>query len=217
MERVSPTRMELLAKKAQIALAEQGEELLKEKQNALAQELMKIVEVVLRASDRLEEIAAQASEALAEAEALDGAEVVRSASFAARVEVPVEVRGEMVMGVGVPAVDPASFSRPIWARGYGLAGTSSRIDQAAHLFEEEVELIVEFATLETRLRKLAEEIQKTMRRVNALENVLLPRLRAERRYIEMVLEEREREDRFRLRRVKQVIARKKAAESKETK
>lgn len=209
MERqVSPTRMALLAIKAQAALAEQGEDLLKQKRTALARELMQVVEAALRASDRVEQVAGEAAESLALAEALDGPEAVRSASFAAKSEVPVEVATESVMGVRVPKVAGEPHSRTLLGRGYSLIGTSSRIDKAAELFEEEVSLILELAAKEMRLRKLAEEIQKTNRRVNALDYILIPRLRAQRRYIEMVLEEREREDLFRLKRVKQALAKK---------
>ena len=218
MERqVSPTRMALLATKAQIGLAEQGEDLLKQKRNALAKEFMQIVDEVLEASDRVEKVAGEAAEALAIAEALDGREVVRSASFAAKSEVAVEVSTESVMGVRVPKVAGEAHSRSLMERGYGLVGTSSRIDLAAELFEEEVSLILELAATEMRLRRLAEEIQKATRRVNALDNILIPRLRAQRRYIEMVLEEREREDLFRLKRVKQALARKAAARMQEAK
>ncbi len=209
MERqVSPTRMALLGTKTQIALAEQGEDLLRQKRNALAKEFMQIVDEVLAASDRVEKVAGEAAEALAIAEAMDGREAVRSASFAAKSEVPVEVSTELVMGVRVPKVAGEVYSRSLMERGYSLTGTSSRIDLAAELFEEEVSLILELASTEMRLRRLAEEIQKTTRRVNALDNILIPRLRAQRRYIEMVLEEREREDLFRLKRVKQALARK---------
>jgi V/A-type H+-transporting ATPase subunit D len=169
------------------------------------------VDEVLKASDRVEKVAGEAVEALADAEALDGREAVRSASFAAKSEVPVEVSTESVMGVRVPRVAGEAHSRSLLERGYGLVGTSSRIDLAAGLFEEEVSLILELASTEMRLRKLAEEIQKTTRRVNALDNILIPRLLAQRRYIEMVLEEREREDLFRLKRVKQALTKKAAA------
>jgi V/A-type H+-transporting ATPase subunit D len=70
-----------------------------------------------------------------------------------------------------------------------------------------IDLVIQLAESEMRLRRLAEEIGRTTRRVNALDNVLIPRLEAQRNYIEMVLDEREREDLFRLKRVKQKIAR----------
>lgn len=207
MEHVNPTRMELLAKRAQIALAEQGRELLKEKRNALWKELMRTADVVMRESGELDAVAGAARRALAWAEALDGREAVQSAAFAARRELSIEVAGVNVMGVPVPVIERKKIARSSVQRGYSLATTSSRIDEAAAHFENELELVIELAASEMRLRRLAEEIRKTTIRVNALEIVLLPRLKAERDAIERVLEEREREDLFRLKRVKEKLAR----------
>jgi len=212
MENVSPTRMELLAVKGQITLAEQGRDLLKEKRNALMKEFMKIADTVMRSNDELEQAAADASRALARAEALDGPEAVRSAAFAAQRELLLSVEGAFVMGVPVPVIkQKESASRAVIDRGYGLVGTSARIDEVANRFEEEVDLLIELASSELRLRRLVEEIRKTSRRVNALENILIPRLYSRQAYIEMVLEERAREDLFRLKTVKRAMVRKRAA------
>lgn len=209
MEQVNPTRMELLAKRSQIALASQGRDLLKEKRNALWKELMKTADVVMRGSNELEQVAGEARRALARAEAFDGREGVQSAAFAARREVSIEVTGVNVMGVPVPVIERKRIGRSNAQRGYSLASTSHRIDTAAARFEDELELVIELAASEMRLRRLAEEIRKTTIRLNALEMVLIPRLEAQRAYIESVLEEREREDTFRLKRVKAALARKK--------
>ncbi len=210
MENVSPTRMELLAVKAQIGLAEQGRDLLKEKRNALMKEFMKIVETVMTGSDDLEQSAMDARRALARAEALDGPEAVQSAAFAAQGELTLSVEGAFVMGVPVPVIEKKSASRALIDRGYSLSGTSARIDETADKFEEEVDLLIELAASELRLRRLADEIRKTSRRVNALENILIPRLHSRKSYIEMVLEERAREDLFRLKTVKRAILKKRS-------
>lgn len=202
MKALNPTRMELLAKRAQIALAEQGRDLLKEKRNALWQELMKTADSVLRESGQVEQAAGEARRALAQAEALDGREVVQSAAFAAHRPLSIQVSSASVMGVRVPDIERARLTRASVQRGYSLTGTSSRIDAAAERFENELELVIELAAGELRLRRLAAEIRKTTVRVNALETILLPRLRAERAAIERVLDEREREDTFRLKRLK---------------
>ncbi len=208
MENVSPTRMELLAVKGQIALAEQGRDLLKEKRNALMKEFMKIADSVMKDSDELDQVAMDARRSLARAEALDGPEVVHSAAFAAQGELTLSVEGAFVMGVPVPVIEKKSASRALIDRGYSLSGTSVRIDEAAERFEEEVDLLIELAASELRLRRLAEEIRKTSRRVNALEHILIPRLHSRKSYIEMVLEERAREDLFRLKTVKRAMLRK---------
>ncbi|MBI4671002.1 MAG: V-type ATP synthase subunit D [Chloroflexi bacterium] len=208
MEQVNPTRMELLAKRAQIALAQQGRDLLQEKRDALWRELMKTADVVMRESSEVEAVSSQARHALAQAEALDGREVVHAAGFAAGRQVSIEVTSVNVMGVHVPRIERKPLVRSNVQRGYSLASTSARIDAAAARFEEELELIVELAASEMRLRRLAEEIRKTTTRVNALDLILLPRLEGQRVYIERALDEREREDTFRLKRVKAALARK---------
>jgi V/A-type H+-transporting ATPase subunit D len=202
MEQVRATRAELLAKKKQIVLAYQGRDLLKEKRNALLQEFMRTAEQVMRGSDELERNVGESAAALALAEALDGPEAVRSAAFAARAQVTLEVTGVNVMGVPVPLIETKSVARSPLDRGYGLSSVSGRIDAAAQAFETQLDLIIELAASEMRLRRLAEEIGRTTRRVNAMDNVLIPRLEAQRDYIHIVLEEREREDLFRLKRVK---------------
>ncbi len=212
MENVSPTRMELLAIKGQIGLAEQGRDLLKEKRNALLKEFMKIADAIMRSSDELEQAATEAQRALARAEALDGPEAVRSAAFAAQSELSLSVEGAFVMGVPVPVIEPKSAARVVIDRGYSLSGTSARIDAVADRFEEEIDVLVELAASELRLKRLAEEIRKTSRRVNALENNLIPRLQSRRVYIETILEERTREDIFRLKHVKRTLVKKRALE-----
>jgi V/A-type H+-transporting ATPase subunit D len=204
-EQVSATRTELLVKREQIALAEQGRDLLKEKRNALMKELMRVADTVLRGSDVLERVASDARYALARAQAIDGPEAVQSAAFATQGEVTLEIEGTYVMGVPVPLIEPRPVARDVLERGYSPTGASGRIDEAAARFEEEVELIIELAAREARLRRLADEVQRTSRRVNALEHILIPRLKVQRDRIQMALEEREREDHFRLKRVKQKL------------
>jgi len=209
---IAPTRMELLAHKLQIALATQGRDILKEKRHALMQEFMKIAEHVLVRSDALAHAAAEARSALARAAALDGDEAVRSASFAAGGEVSLTVEGSSVMGVQVPVIEHTTVARSLLDRGYSLLGTSARIDQAAERFEAELNLVLELAASEMRLHRLLQALQSTSRRVNALEHRLIPRLVAERDAIQATLAEREREDTFRLKRLKQTLQRKKTGE-----
>src|SRR3970282_1372012 len=99
MRTVSTTRMELLAKKAQIALAMQGRELLEEKRTALMRELMRVAERVMASSDVRQQSAAEARRALARAEAVAGTEAVRSAAMATRGELALE--GRAAKGVRV--------------------------------------------------------------------------------------------------------------------
>jgi V/A-type H+-transporting ATPase subunit D len=197
--------MELLAKRAQIALAAQGRDLLKQKRAALREELAKSIDIALEESSELDRLAARAWRALGQAEAFDGPQAVESAGFAARRNVSIQVTGTNVMGVPVPEIERKRLVRAAFHRGYSLASTSGRIDAAASAFEEELELLIDVAVSEMRLRRLLEEIRKTSIRINSLEVIILPRLQAESAYIETVLDEREREDLFRLKRVKKAL------------
>lgn len=207
MEHTGATRAELLVTQRQIALARQGRALLQEKRNALLQQLLRTAAQVLRSGAELERSAGESRLALALAETLDGPEAVRSAALAARGQVTLEVTGANVVGVPVPVIERKSVVRGPLDRGYSLPGVSGRIDAAAEAFEAQVDLIIALAASEMRLRRLAEEIGRTTRRVNALDNVLIPRLVARRAQIQMVLEEQERQDLFRLKRVKLKLTR----------
>jgi V/A-type H+-transporting ATPase subunit D len=87
-------------------------------------------------------------------------------------------------------------------RGYGVIGTSTYIDEATRAFEDLVETLVQAAEIETTMKKLLDEIEKTKRRVNALEFRVIPELQEAEDFIELRLEEMERESTFRLKRIK---------------
>jgi V/A-type H+-transporting ATPase subunit D len=207
---VSATRMELLAHRAQIKLARQGLDLLEQKRTALMKEFMRTADVVMEHSDVLQRAAAEARQSLARAETVAGTEAVLSAAMASRTDLPIEVTTANVMGVKVPHIEQKSVSRPLLGRGYSIVGTSITIDEAASAFEIEVDAIIQLAESELRLLRLASEIQRTSRRLNALDHLLIPRLESERDYIQMTLAERERSDHFRLKLVKRGLERKTA-------
>jgi V/A-type H+-transporting ATPase subunit D len=208
MGQVSVTRMELLAKKVQIALAVQGHDLLEQKRTALMREFMRVADRVLEGSDVLQRAAAEARQALLRAEGQAGREAVRSAALATRGELALEVQTANVMGASVPVIEQKRVARSVLGRGYAPVGVSVTVDEAAAAFESEVDSLIELAESELRLRRLSTEIQRTSRQVNALDHVLIPRLKAELNTIQMALDERERADHFRLKRVKQVLQRK---------
>lgn len=205
MRKVSTTRMELLARKAQIALAGQARELLEKKRAALMQELLREADAVMERSDVLQQAAADAHRALARAEATAGPEVVRSAALAARAKLSLRVKTANVMGIKVPHIEQKSVSHSMLGRGYSVTGTSITIDEAASAFEAEVDAIIQLAESELRLTRLAAEIQQTSRRLNALDYLLIPNLEAERDYIKVALDERERSEHFRLKLTKRLL------------
>jgi len=208
MKKIFVTRMELLAQKAQIVLAKQGRELLEQKRTALMKEFLRIADTVMKHSAALQQASVNACQALARAEAIAGIEAVQSASLISRAEHPLQVTSVSVMGVKVPHIEQKRVARPALGRGYLIVGTSITIDEAASAFEAEVESIIRLAKSELRLTRLATEIQRTSRRLNALDHLLIPRLVSERGFIQMALDECERSDHFRFKLTKRILERK---------
>jgi len=213
LEEVRPTRSELLERRGQIKLAEQGMDLLKQKRDALLIEFMGVMDETLRLSEALQKAVSEAQYSLAVAKAVDGTVALRSAGMATKGDVVVEMSGTRIMGVPVPVVTKGeSPIRSSFTRGYSVTGISSRVDETADKFERILDVIIEYADIETRLKRLGDEIQKTNRRVNALEQVTIPQLREQVTYIRQTLDERAREDLFRLKKVKKKIERAKASQ-----
>jgi V/A-type H+/Na+-transporting ATPase subunit D len=202
VERVSATRSELLVRRAQIGLAVGGRDLLKEKRTALMREFDRLSRNAVAAMKDLEERSRTARSSLSETVALDGPEAVGSAALAARGEIGVGLATKSVAGVRIVELEHDPVGRARTDRGYSLAATTPRIDGVAEGFEAVLEGLLDFVAVELSLRRLAEEITRTTRRVNALEHVVIPRLEAEKDYISMVLDERELENRVRLMRAK---------------
>jgi V/A-type H+/Na+-transporting ATPase subunit D len=210
MRNVSYTRMELIARKTQIALAVQGRDLLEQKRTELMREFLRIADTVMERSRTLQQAASDARLALARAEAVAGVQAVASAALASRAELPLEVTTMNLMGVKVPHIEQKRVSRSVLGRGYAITGTSTLVDETAAAFEAEVQAILELAESELRLTRLAGEIQRTSRRLNALDHLLIPRLEEERDAIQATLDEHERSDHFRMKLVKHILERRRA-------
>ncbi|UCE00031.1 MAG: V-type ATP synthase subunit D [Chloroflexota bacterium] len=208
MAKIATTRMELLARRSLLELAWQGYDLLERKRAALMQEMMRVVDTVMADADALQQAADNARFALARAEAVAGKEAIRSAALVTRQELPLQVESVNVMGVKVPRIEQRRISRSMLERGYSITGTSLTLDETATAFEAEIDAIIKMAESELRLKRLVSEIQLTMRRINALKHLLIPRLESERNYIQTVLDERERSDHFRLKMAKRLRERK---------
>jgi V/A-type H+-transporting ATPase subunit D len=207
--------MELIKKRAQIKLAEQGRDLLREKMDALIQEFFHIMVSVSKSREELEIAAVAAQRSLCVAEAVDDLVALKSASFATKRALTLDIRGKNIMGVPVPLVERKTVSKSVLERGYSMIGTSGRIDEAAERYETELDLIIGLAETETSLRRLGDEIQNNRRRVNALEQVLIPELKRQAKYIKITIGEREREDLYRLKKVKKILEQK-AKKKKQT-
>lgn len=208
-EFVSPTRMNLLQRRNQLKVAQQGVDLLKRKRDALVADFFKIVRESLVARERLTAAAREAYVFLSLAKAIEGRHALESAAMAERREVLVDIEVRNVWGTKIPEVSVRELRRPLLERGQNPVATSARTIESTDRFEEMLAAILQVAATEIKLKKIGEEIKKTTRRVNALEQVVVPRIRAEIRFIAAVLEQRAREDVFRLKRIKQKLEAKK--------
>jgi V/A-type H+-transporting ATPase subunit D len=201
-EQISPTRMNLLQRKAQAKMAREGAELLRSKRDALMQEFMELLKPLLAERRQLGEATRRAFQSLLMTKAIDGEQVINSVGLATAREATVEVKQEKIWGIGIPDLKADTFVRGPEERGYAVTQTSARVDETAEAFEEILDAVVRMAPTEVKLKRLGEEVRKTTRRVNALEEMIIPRYQQQITYIKRSLEEREREDLFRLKRIK---------------
>jgi V/A-type H+-transporting ATPase subunit D len=202
MEQVSATRTEMLTRRAQIRLAEQGAELLRSKRDALVREFLAELRRFVEARQAMRRSVLEAVQALMQTLAVDGQEAVKSAALVSRRAVTLEVTPQNFWGTKVYDMTSDYTVRQATERGYGAAATSARLEETAEGFEQAVSDILHLAPMDLKLRALAEDMRKTSRRVNALEQRLLPQLQDQVRMIQNALDQREREDLFRLKRLK---------------
>ncbi len=199
---IKPTRSELINLKRKIQLSERGYKILKMKRDGLILEFFKIL---ANAKDTKGELLARhqrAVEMMALANTVEGAIGVKSAAFSVK-EVPeITLKSKNIMGVIVPQIESSKVKKSLVDRGYGILGTSTVIDETASAFEDLVESIIQSAEIETTMKRLLDEIEKTKRRVNALEYKVIPELTGARDFIKMRLDEMEREELFRMKRIK---------------
>jgi len=205
IEGINPTRMELLKLKEREKLAVKGHSLLKEKRNALIMEFFNILERVKGSRENVIEKLQEAYQDLTAAQVTMGDLAVRKAAMSVTESVDVDIDSRSVMGVVVPVIDSQTQERTIVERGYGFMDTSVKLDEAAKKFEESIQLIIELGEIEKTIMLLAGEIESTKRRVNALEHIIIPRLENTVKYIEMRLEEMERENFVRLKMIKKTM------------
>jgi len=202
MPNVKPTRSELIKLERKIKLATSGHSLLKRKRDGLIKEFFAVLEEAKKSKSEISDNYDKAQNSINLARATDGTIAVKSASQAMKTKAEIEVKTRNVMGVVVPAIQSDHKVHAFHERGYGILGTSAFIDDAAECYEILLGNIITAAEIENTLRKLLFEIDKTKRRVNALEFKVIPELKKDARFIRLRLEEREREDVFRLKRMK---------------
>jgi len=201
-DNIAPTRSNLLQRRDQLRLAVRGADLLKRKRDALIAEFFELVKVSLDARRALNESSKEAYFSLFLAKAWDGPEAVESLSLAAAQGVEIDIKVENLFGVKVPAVQPPEFSREL---PFSPVGAGAQTLSAAQQFRALTEALVRVAATETRLRRIGEEIKSTNRRVNALEQLVIPGVQSEIRTIRSVLDQRALEEVTTLKKIKAKI------------
>ena len=169
--------------------------------------ILEFFNVLKQAKDTKKDLVASYTAALQKinvARAIDGDLAIKSISLALKSLPIVEVATKNIMGVKVPKISFNEFKKSIFERGYGITSATSKIDEAAMAYEIVVEKVVATAEIELTLKKLLREIEKTKRKVNALELLTIPQLDGAAKYIRLRLEEMERENFSRLKRMKTV-------------
>ncbi len=197
----TPTRYTLLRLKRRGETLTRGMELIRRRREALTKEFMSLVEECLRKRDALTDHIQRAQRKLEFAMVMNPASV-ESLSCAAKRDISIEVKVKNIWGVNVPDIEEIPLSRGLKAMGVSALLESAQTIEAALEFESIMAELVRIASRETRLVRIGEMIRKDTRRINALEEVVLPQLERNIRAIERILEEREREEVFRLKRYK---------------
>jgi V/A-type H+-transporting ATPase subunit D len=194
--------MNLLARKAQIKFASDGVQLLEGKREALLKELIERARELRTLRLDLHDLGRKAVVAMAIARGVRGTAEVRSAAVAGQRELQIDVKTEKVWGLSLGGIEQHGVVRNPTDRGVGLLDVSPQILEASKASEAMVAQMLVCAPKEQNLQIIGEEVRKVSRRINALNEYLLPKLRGEVRTIARVLDEREREDTFRLKRIK---------------
>lgn len=203
VEGINPTRMELLAIRKKRTLAEKGHKLLGEKRDAL---IVQFFEVISRREGLKNETRSAlntANSSLEDAMAILGYSSLEAYSSGIKPNAPLDITDLNIMGVKVPVIG-VGRTEPT-PNPWGLWSTPQALDDAKSGYDNALGLLLRLAEAEGAMERLALEIERTKRRVNALEHIFIPRLRNTERYITMQLQEREREDFVRRKRIKALM------------
>ena len=212
-EQIAPTRSNLLQRRDQLRLAIRGADLLKRKRDALIGEFFDLVKVSLEARRKLGGTSKEAYFSLFLAKAWDGPEAVESLSLAQQGNLELDIKIQNLFGVRVPEVQAPEFSDEL---PFSPINTGAKTLDAAAEFKRLTEALVQVASTETRLRRIGEEIKKTSRRVNALEQLVIPGINQQIKDIRSVLDQRALEEVTVLKRIKAKLEARAAEEAEES-
>jgi len=193
----------LIQTKKTLNLAESGREVLERKRDILLRELRASIFEAERAREEVLVALARAYQSLREANIARGPETVSTVALGSSAKANYLLDSKSIMGVAVPSVE---FQGTAEAKpDYGFANTSAELDRAFKNFQNVLELIADLARSEGATFQIANDVRRTQRRVNALNYVLIPRYRKTAKWIELVLEEKDREEFVRTKIIKRVI------------
>ncbi len=201
---VPPTRSNLLRLKQELQFAREGYEILDQKREVLAKELVRLANDAETMEAETSKLLASAYRTLEKAMLMMGRERVEWAALAVHKTVDVQVKNRGVMGITLPLIE-ASGEPP--AMTYSLGNTTATLDEANALFRDVLSRLPELSRLVTSVWRLAVELRKTQRRVNALQYIFIPDYEETIAFIQSSLEEHEREETFRLKLLKTRAAR----------
>ncbi len=200
-ENIKPTRSELMKLKNRIKLAKSGYNLLKKKRDGLILEFFEILKKAKTVRQELTEQYKNALQTVNVARTVEGDVHILSLALAVKDAPEITVQSRNIMGVVVPKIEYTANTSG-FDKGYGSIASSALIEEATSSFENVVEKVIQAAEVETGIKKLLFEIEKTKRRVNALEFEIIPKLDIQRKFIQMRLDEMDRENVFRMKRIK---------------
>jgi len=206
---VHPTRMELLALRKRKQIAERGGDLLREKLDALMIEFFQFVREISALRMRSQQLLSEAYLQFSESQVSLGFTKLEQASLGVDDRFLLDTKSRNVIGVAIPFVQ--INVEAIDGVPYNMLETSAKLDEATAKMVDAVKAVAELSSSQAAIIKLAEAIASTKRRVNCLEFIIIPRMLSTIRYIEMHLQEREREDFFRLKRIKRRLEEEKKA------
>ncbi len=203
---INPTRMELTRLKGRLRTAVRGHKLLKDKRDELMKQFLEIVRENRRLRAKVERGLEKANAAFTVASAIMSPQMLEQALLYPKQSVELDMKFKNIMSVNVPVYqfhtkneDPAEIYP------YGFAQTSGELDTALEALSAVFQDMLELAEVEKTMQLLAEDIEKTRRRVNALEYVMIPDFQQKIRYISMKLDENERGNITRLMKVKEMV------------
>ncbi len=203
---VTPTRMVLNQLKGRLKTARRGHKLLKDKRDELMRQFMDVVKENKVLRDRVESGLTGAFASLQVASAIMSPEMLEQALLYPRQSVELDMKFKNIMSVNVPVYSFTTKNNdPSEIYPYGFAQTSGELDDALEKMAKVFEDMLQLAQVEKTMQLLAEEIEKTRRRVNALEYVMIPELEQNIKYITMKLEENENATKVRLLKVKEMV------------